>query len=82
VEVGKGSSPVEEGRYILVRGWGGDGLSEWGEGGNERGGVGEGEKPKVEGRTEEEMIRARILVEGGGPRIEDADRGKSYNDHI
>jgi hypothetical protein len=28
----------------------------------ERGGVGEGEKPEVEGRTEEEMIRAMILV--------------------
>ena len=40
-------------------------------GGRERGGVGEGEKPKVEGRTEGKMIRAKMLVDGEGPRMDE-----------
>ena len=46
------------------------GRGEGGRFGSERGGVGEGEKPKLEGLTGEEMIRAKMQGRGEGPRME------------
>ena len=59
---------------ILKEGEEAAGRGEGGKFGSERGGVGEGEKPKLEELTEEEMIRAKVQDCGEGPRMEGTDR--------